>query len=149
MPVAEGLTLPFDSPDSIRSDLLERIDYQGGEQLIRYHTPEWSCVCPFSGLPDFGSFSMTYVPSDYIVELKSLKYYLVSYRTVGIYQELATTRLLTDLWQLLVPVYLQVDTVYRPRGGIHAHCTQTNGTLPSPLRSLLTVSSSPPEGGHP
>ena len=146
MPVAEGLTLPFDSPDSIRSDLLERIDYQGGDQLIRYHTPEWSCVCPFSGLPDFGSFYMTYVPAHHIVELKSLKYYLVSYRPVGIYQELATTRLLTDLWQLLGPVYLQVDTVYRPRGGIHAHCTQPNGTFPSHLRDRLAISPAPTEG---
>jgi len=141
MPVAEGLTCPFDSPDAIRSDLLECIVYQGGAQLIRYHSPEWSCVCPFSGLPDFGSFYMTYVPSAHIVELKSLKYYLVSYRNVGIYQELATARLMADLWQLLAPVYLQIDTVYLPRGGIHAHCTQTNGVLPSHLGSLVSVSS--------
>lgn len=148
MPVAEGLTLPFDLPDAIRSDRLEHIDYQGGPQLIRYHTPEWSCVCPFSGLPDFGTFYMTYVPDGRIVELKSLKYYLVSYRSVGIYQELATTRLLTDLWQLLAPLYLQIDTVYRPRGGIHAHCTQANGIVPPHLRDRLMVSTSPSEGLH-
>jgi len=129
MPVAEGMLLPFLEPDAIRTDLLEFIPYHGGHQVVEYESPEWSCVCPFSGLPDFGTFKMTYVPNDRIVELKSLKYYLISFRNVGIYQELATARLHDDLMALLRPVGLKIETIYLPRGGIHARCTRLYGDL--------------------
>lgn len=127
MPVAEGRLLPFLEPDAIRTDLLEYIEYHGGRQWVEYDSPEWSCVCPFSGLPDFGTFKMTYIPKDRIVELKSLKYYLISFRNVGIYQELATSRLHDDLMQLLQPIALKIETIYLPRGGIHARCTRYSG----------------------
>lgn len=122
MAKAEGLTLPFDSEDALRTDLLETFPYEGAPQVITYDTTEFSAVCPFSGLPDYGRFTMVYTPGDTIVELKSLKYYLTSYRNVGIYQEHATNRLFQDLMACLQPKHLKITTIYNTRGGIDTTC---------------------------
>ena len=123
MPKAEGLSLPFEAEESIRKDLLETFPYSGKKQQINYKTNEFSAVCPFSGLPDYGSLSIDYIPDTQIVELKSLKYYITSYRNIGIYQEHATNRLYQDLHTLLRPQYLKVTTVYNTRGGIDTTCS--------------------------
>jgi 7-cyano-7-deazaguanine reductase len=122
MPEAEGLQFSFDGPDALRPDLLETFAYDGVEQEIRCETDEFSAVCPFSGLPDIATLTITYVPAGKCVELKSLKYYLMSYRNVGIYQEHATDRLLCDLAAALEPKRLVVETDYNIRGGIHTVC---------------------------
>ena len=127
MAVAEGLRLAFVDETHIRADYLEIFPYEGERQLIIYKTAEWSSVCPFSGLPDYGDLTIEYIPSDSIVELKSLKYYIVSYRNVGIYQEPATNRLFQDLFKLLTPTYLSVSTRYNTRGGIDATCMIEKG----------------------
>src|SRR4051794_5940739 len=103
MPKAEGRVLKFDDVEKIDHSVLERIPYTGPRQRVKYTTQEFSAVCPFSGLPDYGAFTMEYIPRACCVELKSLKYYLISYRNVGIYQEDATGRLFQDLWKLLEP----------------------------------------------
>jgi len=120
---AEGRVLEFESEEKIRDDLLETFPYEGPRQKIDYETREFSAVCPFNGLPDYGYLSIEYIPADKIVELKSLKYYIVSYRSVGIFQEPVTARLYKDLWALLKPQWLRVQTVYNTRGGIDATCT--------------------------
>ncbi len=122
MPEAEGLQFSFDGQDALRPDLLETFPYDGVEQEIRCDTDEFSAVCPFSGLPDIATLTITYVPAGRCVELKSLKYYLMSYRNVGIYQEHATDRLLRDLAAALEPKRLVVETDYNIRGGIHTVC---------------------------
>lgn len=122
-PSAEGETFPFEKPDKIRADFLKTIPYRGLEQLIEYSTPEFSAVCPYSGLPDIATVIIEYIPDKKIVELKSLKYYFVSYRNVGIYQEDATNRIFTDLFALLKPKYMKVTTIYNTRGGIDSTCT--------------------------
>ncbi|NBV82748.1 NADPH-dependent 7-cyano-7-deazaguanine reductase QueF [bacterium] len=127
MAVAEGLRLPFVDETHIRADYLETFPYEGERQLITYKTAEWSSVCPFSGLPDYGDLTIEYIPKDSIVELKSLKYYIVSYRNVGIYQEPATNRLFQDLFTVLTPTYLSVSTRYNTRGGIDATCMVEKG----------------------
>jgi 7-cyano-7-deazaguanine reductase len=116
------MALPFEFPDAIRADLLESFDYDGVEQEIVCETDEFSAVCPFSGLPDIARVTVTYVPTKRCVELKSLKYYYVSFRNVGIYQEHATDRILRDLVALLQPKRLTVVTDYNVRGGIHTVC---------------------------
>ncbi len=126
MPKAEGLSLPFEDAGHIRSDLLETIPYEGNEQTIRLHYPEFSAVCPFSGLPDIAVVDVSYIPSDRIIELKSLKYYYVSFRNVGIYQEDATDRIYKDLKSVLDPRALYVRTEYNVRGGIGAVCEMGN-----------------------
>jgi len=127
MAKAEGLQLEFESEDRIRVDLLERFAYKGERQRIVYDTKEFSAVCPFSGLPDYGQLVMTYIPKNHCVELKSLKYYIISYRSVGIYQEAATNRLFQDLYKLLKPRYLKIMTVYNTRGGIDTTCVVEKG----------------------
>ena len=119
---AEGHILEFESEEHIGTHLLETFPYEGPQQKILYETREFSAVCPYSGLPDYAYLSVEYIPDATIVELKSLKYYLVSYRNVGIFQEHATKRLYADLHAVLKPQYLCVKTVYNTRGGIDAAC---------------------------
>jgi 7-cyano-7-deazaguanine reductase len=128
MPKAEGLTLRFEDHSHIRSDLLETLPYKGADQIIHLDYPEFSAVCPFSGLPDIASVHISYVPSDRIVELKSLKYYYISFRNVGIYQEDMTNRVYADLKSLLKPKKLYIKTIYNIRGGIEAACEIGNLT---------------------
>ncbi len=122
MPEAEGKKYPFEPESRIDTGVLETIDYNGGKQLIEYRTKEFSAVCPFSGLPDIGEVIIRYIPNKKIIELKSLKYYFVSFRNVGIYQEKATDRIFNDLKKVLKPKYLYVETNYNTRGGIDAKC---------------------------
>lgn len=119
---AEGRILDFEPEEAIGTKLLESFPYDGPRQKILYETREFSAVCPYSGLPDYAFLAIEYIPGAIIVELKSLKYYLVSYRNVGIFQENATKRLYADLWDLLKPQWLSVKTVYNTRGGIDATC---------------------------
>jgi 7-cyano-7-deazaguanine reductase len=119
---AEGRVLEFESEERIGTNLLESFPYEGPRQKILYETREFSAVCPYSGLPDYAYLSVEYIPAQTIVELKSLKYYLVSFRNVGIFQEHATKRLYQDLQVLLNPQFLCVKTVYNTRGGIDATC---------------------------
>ena len=82
----------------------------------------FSAVCPFSGLPDYGTITVKYIPRTKCLELKSYKYNLVSFRNIGIYQEAVTDRVFKDLKKSLSPHYLFVETVYNTRGGIDAKC---------------------------
>ncbi len=127
MPKAEGKTFRFETEKNINTGLLEAIKYTGGKQIIEYKTKEFSAVCPFSGLPAIAEVLIRYVPSRSIVELKSLKYYFISFRNVGIYQEKATDRIFADMKKLLKPKYLYVETVYNTRGGIDAKCIIESG----------------------
>ena len=122
---AEGRTYRFDGPEKVTPAVLELFPYEypGREAVVEIVTDEWNCVCPFSGLPDFGTLTVRYVPSDACLELKSLKYYLTSYRTVGIYQEHAANRLLEDLVAACRPRRMEVSLDYRLRGGLHTVVT--------------------------
>lgn len=123
MPAPESRSLPFVGPEAIDVAVLETFPYEGPTQEIVTETDEFSAVCPYSGLPDFATLIVTYIPSASCVELKSLKYYITSYRNVGIYQEHATARIAEDLFALLNPVDLSVTTVYNIRGGFETTCT--------------------------
>lgn len=125
MAIAEGRSVPFVGPEHIEAGALETFPYAGPDQEIVTETAEFSAVCPFSGLPDYARLSIRYVPSDRCVELKSLKYYITSYRNVGIYQEHATARIAEDLHRLLAPKRLSVRTAYNVRGGFETTCTVT------------------------
>jgi 7-cyano-7-deazaguanine reductase len=125
MATAEGRTVAFTGPEAIDAAVLETFPYAGPEQEIVTETREFSAVCPYSGLPDFATLIIRYVPSDRCVELKSLKYYVISFRMVGIFQEHATARIADDLFRLLAPRRLVVTTVYNVRGGFETTCTVT------------------------
>ena len=121
----------FDSETeaAIDTGLLQAIpfEYSGTATDVSYETDEFTFVCPWTGLPDFGRLTVTYVPQDSLVELKSLKYYLTSFRNVGILQEHAVNRILNDLAALLKPVSMTVEAEYRERGGIRGRATAWHG----------------------
>ena len=123
MATAEGRTIPFVGPEEIDVAVLETFGYEGPEQRIVTETKEFSAVCPYSGLPDYAVLRIEYVPSDRCIELKSLKYYVNSFRNVGIFQEHATARIAADLWRVLQPKRLEIRTVYNVRGGFDTTCT--------------------------
>ena len=106
--------------EAIDSAVLETVsfDYPDSATEVVYDTEEFTFVCPWTGLPDFARLVISYIPARSLVELKSLKYYLTSYRNVGILQEHAVNRILQDLVQLLDPVSMVVEAEYRERGGI-------------------------------
>jgi 7-cyano-7-deazaguanine reductase len=125
MATAEGRTVPFVGPEHVDVAVLETFPYEGPEQEIVTETKEFSAVCPFSGLPDFATLTIRYIPGKSCVELKSLKYYVLSYRNVGIYQEHATAKLAEDLFGVLKPKSITVSTVYNVRGGFDTTCKVT------------------------
>ncbi|MEO8478707.1 MAG: preQ(1) synthase [Gemmatimonadota bacterium] len=125
MATAEGRTIPFTGPEAIDVAVLETFGYAGPDQEIVTETDEFSAVCPFSGLPDVARLTLRYVPRDRCIELKSLKYYVMSYRNVGIFQEHATARLAEDLQRVLEAQTLSVTTRYNVRGGFLTTCTVT------------------------
>jgi len=98
-------------------------EYTGSHTEVVYQTDEFTSVCPWTGLPDFASMVITYVPDKKLVELKSLKYYLTSFRNVGILQEHAVNRILNDLVKLLSPVSMTVKADFGERGGIRTMAT--------------------------
>ena len=128
MPKAEGLKLDYGSEDLINQKYLETFPFDSPNQYIITETDEFSAVCPFSGLPDYSYLKIEYFPEGgKCVELKSLKYYIISFRNVGIYQEAATKRIYDDLKKLLDTKKIQVTTIYNTRGGFDTTCIE--GTL--------------------
>ena len=125
MAKAEGKTFNFLDETHIDPQLIEVFDFDSPEQYIKSETDEFSAVCPFSGLPDIAYVKIEYHPSGgKCVELKSLKYYFVSFRNVGIYQEAATKRIYNDLRSALRTDKLQVTTIYNIRGGFETTCIE-------------------------
>jgi len=126
---AEGRRFPFESVEAITPGVLETFAYEYPEReaTVEVLTEEFTTVCPFSGLPDFGRLAIRYVPADSCIELKSLKYYLHSYRSVGIYQEHAANRILEDLVRCCSPRWMEVVLDYRLRGGINTVVTVAAG----------------------
>lgn len=122
----EGEVRPF-LPPSARQQDIDRLPYDHEtRQEVVYETEpgEFSAVCPFSGLPDAGTVRVVYVPGDWILELKSLKYYFISWRDIGVTQEDATAYMFEDIHSHLEnPDLLVVTTEYNVRGGINTTCT--------------------------
>ncbi len=128
MPKAEGLKLEYGSEELINDEYLETFLFDSPNQYIITETDEFSAVCPFSGLPDYSYLKIEYFPEGgKCVELKSLKYYMISFRNVGIYQEAATKRIYNDLKNLLDTNRIKITTIYNTRGGFDTTCVE--GTL--------------------
>ena len=122
---AEGKSFSFENEDSINPEFLETFPFDSPGQYIMTETDEFSAVCPFSGLPDLGYVKIEYYPEGgKCVELKSLKYYMVSFRNVGIYQEAVTKRIHDDLVKVLETNRLRVTTLYNTRGGFDTTCIE-------------------------
>lgn len=89
------------------------------EYEIRFDCPEFTCVCPRTGQPDFATIRISYVPAQTCVELKSLKLYLWSFRDQGAFHEAVTNLILDDLVKALQPRRMRVEGDFMVRGGIH------------------------------
>ncbi len=107
-------------PETLRPDILLTFDYAYPERRseVLIESEEFTAVCPWSGLPDFGTLRIRYVPDRLLLELKSLKYYLLGFRSVGLVQEHAAARILDDLVAALQPRSLELELAYRVRGGL-------------------------------
>jgi 7-cyano-7-deazaguanine reductase len=90
---------------------------------IAISCPEFTSVCPKTGLPDFGEIRITYVPDAHCVELKSLKYYMIGFRNRGIFYEAVTNQILDDLVALLAPRRMTVVGDFSTRGGMNTLVT--------------------------
>ena len=116
----------IESPDIVKTDVLVPMEYQYQNQRdidIVIQQPEYTSVCPMTGLPDVGCITITYRPYNKIVELKSLKFYLLQYRNVGIFYEHVVNRILEDLVAVLAPKYMDVTGDFTARGGITTKVT--------------------------
>jgi len=111
----------------ISPEVLDPIPYQnpGRNTRVDIVNPEFTSLCPQTGLPDFGTVSISYVPDRFIVELKSLKYYFLQYRNAGIYYENLTPMILDHLVKKLNPVEMTVDATFTSRGGVSSRVVST------------------------
>ena len=118
----------IEDPSVIKTDVLEPIPYAYSSKRsidITIQQPEYTSVCPMTGLPDNGCITIRYRPDQTIIELKSLKYYLLQYRNVGMFYEHVVNRILDDLVQVLKPAKMDVTGEFTPRGGISSIATAT------------------------
>ena len=99
---------------------LEIVDNQYNDRNyeVKINIPEFNCICPRTALPDFATIKITYIPKNWIVELKSLKLYIVKYRNEGIFHEHVTNRIMDDFIKASNPKKINVFGDFNPRGGI-------------------------------
>ncbi len=118
---------------STQTNTLERFENPrpGRDYEIRFDCPEFTCLCPKTGQPDFATIRIRYSPQAHCVELKSLKLYLWSYRDRGAFHEAVTNSILDDLVELLDPRWLLVEGDFMVRGGIHTVVVVRHGQPPA------------------
>ena len=100
---------------------LEIVDnqYVDRDYDVNVSIPEFNCVCPRTGLPDFAEIQIKYIPDKHIVELKSLKLYIVKFRNLGIFHEHVTNKIMDDFKSACSPRKIEVIGKFHPRGGIN------------------------------
>ena len=109
------------------------------DYTIRMRIPEFTCLCPKTGQPDFATLLLEFVPDKTCVELKSLKLYIWSYRNEGAFHEAVTNRILDDLVQLMKPRYIRLTADFNVRGGIYTTVVAEHrqpGWEPQPVVAL-------------
>jgi len=102
---------------------IETWENQYPSYVIEIQTPEFTSVCPKTGLPDHGEITIRYVPDKLCLELKSLKMYMIAYRNLGIFQENAVNRILRDVVAACEPMEATVTGEFTPRGGVFTKIT--------------------------
>jgi 7-cyano-7-deazaguanine reductase len=115
----------------------------GRDYTIRMRIPEFTCLCPKTGQPDFATLLLEYVPDMTCVELKSLKLYVWSYRNEGAFHEAVTNRILDDLATLLTPRFIRLTAEFNVRGGIYTTVVaeqRQSGWTPAPSIDLPPTS---------
>ena len=126
---AHDKSIPYEGEAAIDGACLECFAYNyhdtpyGREAEVTTSTDEFTSVCPYSGLPDFAHVTISYVPDRHCIELRSLKYYLMSYRNVGIWYEHLVNRMLEDLVRACRPRRMTIEIACNPRGGLASTVT--------------------------
>lgn len=92
----------------------------GRKYTITHINPEFTSVCPITGLPDFGTVTVRYIPDQTCIELKALKYYFLEFRNKGIFYEAVTNQILDDLVAVCNPFEMEIITEWKTRGGINS-----------------------------
>jgi 7-cyano-7-deazaguanine reductase len=92
--------------------------YPDRDYMITIDVPEFTCICPKTGLPDFAVITIRYTPGEYCLELKSLKYYEIFFRDVGIFHENVVNKFLDDLVKACKPRWMEITGEFNARGGI-------------------------------
>ena len=133
--MSEGLTQlgrQVQAPGSPEEAVLDRVPapHQGRHYVARFTAPEFTSLCPITGQPDFAHLVIDYVPGAWLVESKSLKLYLTSFRNHGAFHEACTMDVATRLVGLLSPVWLRIGAYWYPRGGIPIDVFWQTGTAP-------------------
>lgn len=118
-------TIP-DQPDKSILDVFDN-PHPDSDYVIKHVAPEYTSVCPKTGQPDYGTIEIEYVAGKVCVELKSLKFYLQSYRNHGAFYEDVINLILNDLVDVLEPKWMVVTGSFTPRGGLHSVVTARHG----------------------
>jgi 7-cyano-7-deazaguanine reductase len=136
--IQDDLTLlrpkdPSEIPTSPEDALLERVpnDHPGEPYVVRFTCPEFTCMCPVTGQPDFAKFVIDYVPGRWLVESKALKLYLGSYRGHGGFHEATTVDIARRIVETIEPGWLRIGGYWYPRGGIPIDVFYQTGEPPS------------------
>jgi len=98
--------------------------YAGTEYTVMIDLPEFTCICPKTGLPDFAAVKIEYGPGRHCVELKSFKMYTIFFRDVGIFHEHLVNKMMEDFVKAVKPVWARITAVFNPRGGITTTVTR-------------------------
>ncbi|MBO6218359.1 MAG: NADPH-dependent 7-cyano-7-deazaguanine reductase QueF [Treponema sp.] len=120
----EGVTLLGNTatkyPSDYSPEILEKFPnkHPSNDYMVTFNCPEFTSLCPKTGQPDFASITINYIPDGFLVESKSLKLYLFSFRNHGDFHEDCVNIIMKDLVRLLEPKYLEVEGIFTPRGGI-------------------------------
>lgn len=122
-------------PESPEEAVIERVPnpHKGTEYLVRFAAPEFTSICPITGAPDFAHLVIDYVPLDWLVESKSLKLFLGSFRNHGAFHEDCTVGIAKRLVKEIKPVWLRIGGYWYPRGGIPIDVFYQTGPAPKSL----------------
>ena len=138
--VFRGIIRPMPAQPSRNLEVFPNT-YPDRDYEVRFECPEFTCLCPRTGQPDFATLRIVYIPDHLCVELKSLKLYLWSYRNEGAFHEAVTNQILDDLVKAVQPRWMEIEGDFYVRGGIHTvvkvtyrgRKNKTNKT-PTPLK---------------
>ena len=131
----EGLSQlghPIAAPASPEAAVMERVaaPAPGRHYVVRFVCPEFTSLCPITGQPDFAHIVIDYIPADWIVESKSLKLFLGSFRNHGAFHEACTMMIADRLIALLTPAWLRIGAYFYPRGGLPIDVFYQTGVPP-------------------
>jgi len=118
------------SPDEAKLEIFANPN-EGLEYLVRLNCPEFTCLCPITGQPDFAHFVIDYVPAKSCVESKSLKLFMASWRNTGAFHEATTLAIATRLTDAMAPKWLRISGFWYPRGGIPIDVYYQSGEPPA------------------